>query len=74
MATVVLAICIPALAPAAVIMPWTLVGDAGNAPEAANPGGYGSVAAPYYISKHEVTNAQYVEFLNSKDPSGRQCA
>src|SRR5262245_35699583 len=28
--------------------------------------GYGSVAYSYYISKYEITNAEYAEFLNAK--------
>jgi formylglycine-generating enzyme required for sulfatase activity len=46
------------------------VGNPGNA---ADDTGYGAVADVYQIGKYEVTNAQYVEFLNSKartDPYG----
>ena len=32
--------------------------------------GYGSVAYTYRISKHEVTNDQYTEFLNAVDSNG----
>jgi hypothetical protein len=39
------------------------VGDPGNA---ADSNGFGAVAYPFQISKHEVTTAQYVEFLNAK--------
>jgi formylglycine-generating enzyme required for sulfatase activity len=61
----------------AVTVDWVFVGDPGNAADtpstncvAAN---CGSVADPYQISKYEVTNAQYAEFLNLKakaDPLG----
>jgi formylglycine-generating enzyme required for sulfatase activity len=46
------------------------VGDAGNFPIAA---GYGGVPYEYRIGRTEVTNAQYVEFLNAvakSDPRG----
>ena len=32
--------------------------------------GFGSVSYNYRIGKYETTNAQYVEFLNSVDPTG----
>jgi formylglycine-generating enzyme required for sulfatase activity len=61
----------------AVTIDWVSVGNAGNAPDtpadnclSAN---CGSVAYDYLISKYEVTNAQYAEFLNAKaaaDPLG----
>ena len=35
-----------------------------------NVNGFGSVAYSYRIGKYEVTNAQYVEFLNSVDAIG----
>jgi formylglycine-generating enzyme required for sulfatase activity len=54
---------------AEVTFQWATVGDAGNAADEA-PGDYGAVATPYLISKHEVTNAQYVDFLNAKDATG----
>lgn len=41
---------------------WAAVGNAGNT---ADSTGYGAVSYSYYISKHEVTNAQYVTFLNA---------
>lgn len=54
------------------------VGSAGNAPDSRvmNDGtsGYGAVAYNYRIGTYDVTNAQYVEFLNAKasaaDPYG----
>jgi len=55
---------------AAVTIEYVKVGDAGNA---ADTTGYGAVAYEYNIGKYEVTNAQYVEFLNAKaasDPFG----
>lgn len=58
----------------AIAFSWATVGNAGN-PADIIPGPfglefYGAVDHPYRISLHEVTNAQYVEFLNSVDPSG----
>jgi formylglycine-generating enzyme required for sulfatase activity len=47
------------------------VGNPGNAGDTwNNPDGWGSVPYAYRIGKHEVTNGQYVEFLNGVDPSG----
>ena len=47
------------------------VGNVGNAPDTT---GYGAVRYPYRIGKFEVTNSQYVDFLNSvatkSDPNG----
>ncbi|MFQ5699984.1 MAG: SUMF1/EgtB/PvdO family nonheme iron enzyme [Myxococcota bacterium] len=58
-----LAAAILLLAPpaAAVTIDWVTVGAAGNA---ADTTGFGSVADVYRISKTEITNAQYAEFLN----------
>jgi len=53
----------PALA---VTMSWTSIGNANNA---ADTTGYGSVNHAYNIGTYEVTNAQYVEFLNAKGSS-----
>jgi formylglycine-generating enzyme required for sulfatase activity len=63
------------LAPAAsaVSIDWVTVDDPGNACDKQIVGCYGSVAYTYRISKYEVTNAQYAEFLNAKaasDPLG----
>ena len=44
------------------IIDWVTVGDAGNA---ADNTGYGSVGYEYQIGKYEVTNSQYCEFLNA---------
>jgi formylglycine-generating enzyme required for sulfatase activity len=41
------------------------VGDAGNAGEVQSQGIFGAVAYDYRIGTTEVTNAQYVEFLNA---------
>lgn len=60
----------------AVSINWVFVGDPGNAPDtASNCSGAncGSVLYEYYISKYEVTNAQYAEFLRAaaaSDPLG----
>jgi len=47
---------------------WVTVGIPGNAEDPLNSGdipGIGSVAYAYRIAKHEVTNDQYVQFLNA---------
>ncbi len=46
----------------AVSIDWVTVGDPGNL---ADTTGFGAVAYSYKISKYEVTNGQYVEFLNA---------
>jgi probable HAF family extracellular repeat protein len=46
---------------------FVTVGDVGNAADAT---GYGAVNYPYQIAKYDVTNAQYAQFLNAKDPAG----
>ena len=50
----------------AVTMPWTPIGNPGNA---ADTTGFGAVGYSYYIGTYEVTNAQYAEFLNAKAAS-----
>jgi len=55
----------PALA---VSINWTSVGNPNNLADPTT--GWGSVASPYRIDKYEVTNQQYVDFLNAVDPSG----
>ena len=58
---------------AVVTFDWATVGNPGNAgEEGPGPvfGTYGAVSYVYRISKHEVTNAQYTEFLNAVDPIG----
>jgi formylglycine-generating enzyme len=65
------------IAPSAspVTFEWVPVVDAGNAPDTANFRGNcysancGEVDYNYYISKYDVTNAQYAEFLNAKAAS-----
>ena len=65
--------------PAAVTFDWATVGNPGNAadtlvmnkgPAADSTTGYGSVGYTYQISKYDVTNSQYVQFLNAVDPAG----
>jgi formylglycine-generating enzyme required for sulfatase activity len=51
------------------------VGDPGNAADAYTPygyarGNYGAVDHPFYISKYEITCAQYAEFLNAVASNG----
>lgn len=61
------------LAASAVTIDWSPVGNPGNAPDPAAPlpGRYsGAVAYNYRIGTYDVTNSQYAEFLNSKDPTG----
>jgi autotransporter-associated beta strand protein len=67
---------------AQVTFDWATVGNPGNSsdtavmykPQGASyvdmTTGYGSVGYTYQISKQDVTNAQYVAFLNAADPSG----
>lgn len=60
----------------AVNIETVLVGNPGNPPDMRylsadhNLDGVGAVNYEYRIGKYEVTNAQYVEFLNSVDPMG----
>ncbi len=57
----------------AVSMDWTPIGEPGNACDTKPQGCFGSVGYTYNIGTYEVTNAQYVEFLNAKaasDPLG----
>jgi formylglycine-generating enzyme required for sulfatase activity len=64
-----LAACLSAPA-SAVDIDWVSVGDPGNPADAT---GYGAVDEAYRIARTEVTNAQYVEFLNAvaaADPNG----
>ncbi len=60
-------------AASAVTIDWVTIGDPGNACDPQMSGCHGSVADVYRIGKHEVTNAQYAEFLSAKaasDPLG----
>ncbi len=55
-------------ASAEVTFDWTIVGNPDNAADPLNEGdipGIGSVAVEYRIAKYEVTNDQYVQFLNA---------
>ena len=56
---------------AVVSMSWTSIGNAGNAADTTGYGavGYGAVGYAYNIGTYEVTNAQYVDFLNFKGVS-----
>jgi formylglycine-generating enzyme required for sulfatase activity len=49
---------------------WATVGNPGNAGDVQRQGTFGAVADVYRISKHEVTNDQYADFLNSVDAAG----
>lgn len=51
------------IATAEVQMQWAVIGNEGNA---ADTTGFGRVDYRYSIARHEVTNAQYAEFLNAK--------
>jgi len=53
---------------ATVTIDWAVIGDVGNPPDPVT--GFGAVSYEYKISKYEVTNAQYCEFLNAVDPEG----
>jgi formylglycine-generating enzyme len=61
-------------AASAVTINWVPVGNLGNVADTAvmsdGTTGYGSVGYAYNIDKYDVTVSQYVEFLNTKDPSG----
>jgi sulfatase modifying factor 1 len=46
---------------------WVTVGDPGNQPDKT---GHGAVAYVFQITKHEITVAQYAEFLNSVAAGG----
>ncbi len=67
-ALLVVATCGSSIPSVAVTFDWAVVGNPGNA---ADDTGFGSVDYSYRISKHEVTVAQYADFLNavaSTDP------
>jgi formylglycine-generating enzyme required for sulfatase activity len=73
-AAVLAALAIASTASATVTIDWVTVGDPGNPADTDvmlidGTSGYGSVASVYRISKYEVTNAQYTEFLNAKAAS-----
>ena len=54
------------LAASAITIPTVLVGNPGNGNDPLTGSLYGGVADAYRIGTTEVTNAQYVEFLNAK--------
>jgi len=59
----------------AVTMDWRTIGNPGNKPDTVidmtdHTTGYGSVDHTYKIGTYDVTNTQYAEFLNAKDPTG----
>ena len=69
----VLVALLAAIPASAVTIEWVYVGEPDNPPDTTNCSGCGSVSYGYYISKYEVTNAQYAELLNAKaasDPLG----
>ena len=53
---------------------FVTAGNPGNAPDTAvmsdGTSGYGSVPYTFQIGTYDVTNYQYAEFLNAKDPTG----
>ena len=61
---------------AQVTFDWATVGNPGNPPDQLsttnNPNNllFGTVGYTYRISKHEVTNDQYRDFLNAVDATG----
>jgi len=71
-ATLTLAICFATIFTSAaqaaeVTFDWATVGDGGNAGDVQSQGTFGAVANTYRISKTEVTNGQYTDFLNAVD-------
>jgi formylglycine-generating enzyme required for sulfatase activity len=54
------------LSAAAVTIDLVTIGDPNNAPEVNGAGLFGRVTTTYRIGQTEITNAQYVEFLNAK--------
>jgi formylglycine-generating enzyme required for sulfatase activity len=72
MFAIVLALCCPLIA-AAITIDTVPVGDPGNLADNPGTGLFGRVTTEYRIATTEVTNAQYVEFLNAvaaSDPTG----
>ena len=51
----------------AVTMAWSPVGNPNNLPDST---GFGAVDHSYNIGTYDVTNSQYVDFLNANDPNG----
>lgn len=57
----------------AVVIDWVTIGDPGNACEPQSQGCFGAVSSVYRISRTEITNTQYADFLNAvaaEDPNG----
>jgi sulfatase modifying factor 1 len=54
----------------AVMIIWSPVGNPGNAADPATGSLYGAVGYSYNIGTYDVTNSQYVDFLNAKDAGG----
>jgi sulfatase modifying factor 1 len=73
-ALVLAAVGLAPLAASAVTIDWVAIGNPGNAADTPSTNCWmascGSVSYSYNISKYEVTNAQYAEFLNAADASG----
>ncbi len=69
-ALVLAAVGLAPLAASAVTIDWVAIGNPGNAADTPSSNclaaSCGSVSSSYFISKYEVTNAQYAEFLNAK--------
>ena len=63
----VISLIAPRAAMAQVTMSWSPVGNPGNANDST---GHGAVGYSYNIGTYDVTNSQYVAFLNAKDPTG----
>jgi formylglycine-generating enzyme required for sulfatase activity len=63
-------LCLPILDVRAVTINWSPVGNPGNANDTATGSIYGAVAYLYDIGTYDVTDNQYVAFLNAKDPTG----
>jgi formylglycine-generating enzyme required for sulfatase activity len=55
-------LCLLAAPSLAMTIDWIPIGSPGNAPDTT---GYGAVAQVYSISKYEITNGQYAEYLNA---------
>jgi len=73
MKIIVLLLSIIALPARALTMEWVTVGHPGNTPDtlvgSADP--LGAVSDAFLISRYEVTNRQYAEFLNAVDPEAQ---
>lgn len=60
----------PVSAGAEITFEWATVGHAGNGPDPFTGARFGNVSYAYRIATTEVSNAQYVAFLNAVDPAG----